>query len=121
MAERHDSAGMKLDLEKQLREALRPLEPPSGFATRVTDRIENERREGRYWHAQRKWVPVALAASVLASLILGYGWELRRQQGLEARQQLIEALRLTGEKLDLAYRGVQDASKRADPADSGDT
>jgi hypothetical protein len=36
-----------------------------------------------------------------------------RQQGLEARAQLLEALRVTGEKLDLAYRVVNDESRSA--------
>jgi type VI protein secretion system component VasF len=122
MAKPHEAARVKPDLEEQLREALRPLEPPAGFAARVAARIENERRQWPRWQPLRTWVPAALAASVLASVVLGYGWELRRErQGLEARQQLIEALRLTGEKLDLAYRGVRDASKRADAADAGDT
>lgn len=113
---------MKPDLEQQLREALRPLEPPGGFAARVAARLESERRGWPRWQPLRQWVPAALAASVLASVLLGYGWELRRErQGLQARQQLIEALRVTGEKLDLAYRRVQDASKRTDPADAGDT
>jgi hypothetical protein len=30
----------------------------------------------------------------------------REQEGLEARRQLLEALQLTGEKLDLAYQAV---------------
>lgn len=113
---------MNADLEKRLRAALQPVEPPAGFAARVTARIDNQPLQRQRWRRVHEWTPVALAASVLASLLVGYGWELRRErQGLEARQQLIEALRLTGEKLDLAYRGVRDASERTDPGDAGDT
>jgi hypothetical protein len=112
---------MNDDFEKQLREALCPVDPAPGFAARVSARIENQRRK-RWPLAHYRWAPVALAASVLLSLILAYGWQSwRLRQGLAARQQLIEALRLTGEKLDLAYRGVQDASRPAARGDAGDT
>jgi hypothetical protein len=43
------------------------------------------------------------------TLIVVHDWQTRReQQGLEARRQLIEALRLTGEKLDIAYQVVNE-------------
>jgi hypothetical protein len=113
---------MSDDLEKQLREALRHVDPAPGFAARVSARTHSEQR--RPWLPQRyRWMTATLAASVLLTLMVAYGWELRREQrqGLAARQQLIEALRLTGEKLDLAYRGVQDASKDTAPGNRGDT
>jgi negative regulator of sigma E activity len=55
-----------------------------------------------------RWVSAALAASVVFAAILGtHEWQERREQaGLEARKQLLEALRLTGEKLDVAYQAV---------------
>jgi hypothetical protein len=37
-------------------------------------------------------------------------WQAHRErEGLEARAQLLDALRVTGEKLDIAYRTVNDA------------
>ena len=71
-------------------------------------RIEGEAAQPRRWEQRRHlWWPVALAASVVLTLLVVHDWQARReQQGLEARQQLIEALRLTGEKLDIAYRVV---------------
>jgi hypothetical protein len=67
------------------------------------------------------WAPAALAASLVLGFAALHQWELRReqQQGLQARRELIEALRVTGEKLDLAYRGVSDASRPANPDDAG--
>ena len=48
-----------------------------------------------------------MAASLVAALVLGIQWRERRDlKGLEARRELIEALRVTSEKLDLAYRLV---------------
>jgi hypothetical protein len=57
---------------------------------------------------------MALAASIVLAIIITHQWEIRRaQQGLQARQQLIEALRVTDQKLDLAYRAVKDTQRRA--------
>jgi len=99
---------MSNDLEKELRDALRPVDPDEGFTLRVMARIEEEEsRSKRWWPPlQVRWLPVALAASALVGAVLMDVWHDRQQQGLEARQQLIQALRVTGEKLDLAYRGV---------------
>jgi hypothetical protein len=100
---------MSDDLENQLRAALRPVEPSAGFAARVMARVEAEQRR----QARRRWrIPASLAASIL----LGLGLYLRVHQqretaaGLEARRQVIEALHLTDEKLDLAYQTVKEAS-----------
>jgi len=115
------AAHVSKDLEKELREALRHVDPGPGFASRVSLRIDREQRH-RWLPARYRWMAGALAASVVLCFVAGYGWHWRReQQGLEARQQLIEALRLTGEKLDLAYRGVQDVSKSTAPGSAGDT
>jgi hypothetical protein len=65
-------------------------------------------------------LPVALAASALLATVLIYGWHAdRERRGLEARRQLIQALHITGEKLDVAYRGVMRES--SPPAPSGDS
>ena len=99
---------MSLDLEDQLRKALKSVDPAEGFADRVIRRIAAEpARPGRWERRRLLWWPVAIAASAVLTLIVVHDWQARReQQGLEARQQLIDALRLTEEKLDIAYRGV---------------
>lgn len=115
---------MSDDLEKQLQAALRHVDPPPGFAARVSGRIHG--KQHRRWLPLRyPLIPAALTASILILIcvLIASDWQQRRerQQGLAARQQLIEALRLTGEKLDLAYRGVQDVSKGTAPGNAGDT
>lgn len=93
---------MSDELEDRLRKALRPVDPEEGFAERVMARIEpvSVSKRGR-----RVWLPAALAASALLGVVL---WQAdRERRGLEARRQLIEALHITGEKLDVAYRGVR--------------
>ena len=109
---------MSKDFEQQLREALQPVDPEEGFDQRVMARIASERSHART--KVTRWVSVALAASVVFAAILGaHEWQMRREQeGLEARKQLIEALRLTGEKLDVAYQAVNRESSPP-PADDG--
>jgi hypothetical protein len=107
---------MSKDFEQQLREALQPVDPEEGFEQRMMARVAQERSRTRT--KVTRWVSVALAASVVFAAILGaHQWQLRREQeGLEARKQLIEALRLTGEKLDVAYQAVN----REAPASTDD-
>jgi hypothetical protein len=103
---------MSIDLEKQLRESLRPAEPGDDFAERLSARLAAGRLRRRGLSAPFLWAPAALAASLVLGFTVVHQWELRREhQGLQARRQLIEALRVTGEKLDLAYRGVSDVSR----------
>jgi negative regulator of sigma E activity len=110
---------MSKDFEQQLREALQPVEPAEGFEQRVMARLA---REGSRRHAKvTRWVSVALAASVAFAAIVGtQQWQARREQeGLEARRQLLEALQLTGEKLDLAYQAVNREEPPTDDDESG--
>jgi hypothetical protein len=70
-------------------------------------------RPARHGIAPRTWwVSFGLAASMI--IAVGVGVEFKSHQeraaGLEARRQVIEALRVTHEKLDLAYQAVRDQS-----------
>ena len=64
---------------------------------------------------------IGLAASVAFAAVLGtHQWQVHRErQGLEARRQLIEALRVTGEKLDVAYQAVNREAQSATDDGSG--
>src|SRR3954468_7485982 len=98
---------MSDELEDQLRKALRSVDPDEGFAERVMSRIDSTSASKP---ARRRWLPqplrgfpAALAASVLLGAVLIYVWQVDRgRRGQEARRQLIEALHITGEKLDVA-------------------
>jgi hypothetical protein len=122
---------MSTELEDQLRKALPRVDPQEGFAERVFARIDVERAaataRSRRWlpkvfhgvRARVSW-PAALAASALLVSVLMYGWHVdRERRGLEARRQLLQALHITGEKLDVAYRGVMRESPPAASGDSG--
>jgi hypothetical protein len=107
---------MNEDFESQLKSALRPVEPPEGFAERVMSRIERAPAQPRVTHFSR-WV-AAIAASVLLGVVVLHQWQMNRKaQGLEARRQLIEALRVTSEKLDIAYQ-IVNSETQSKPGES---
>lgn len=107
---------MSRDLEKALREALRPVDPGEEFTARVLSRLaareqaQGARADGAPRHTpavRRVGIPLALAASLVAAVVVGVGWHERRElRGLEARRELLEALRVTNQKLELANRLV---------------
>ena len=109
-------------LERRLRSALRAVDPGESFAPGVMARIAaepaREARPLRAGTAVASWLTLGLAVSVVLAVLLAHEWQVRRlEQGREARRQLIEALRVTDEKLNLAYRMVNN-QERAAP-DSG--
>lgn len=111
------------DAEERLRRALRPVDAPEGF----TDRLMNAlpAREPPAVVAvvppaarpapRRFWLPAALAASLVASVLLGQHYAQVRddarvaretEAGLKASRELMQALRVTSQKLDVAYQAV---------------
>ena len=115
---------MNEDFENQLRRALRPVDPPEGFAERVmralpewrtsakvvTLQVARPARHPGLW--RRISTPAALAASLVVAVLAGrqVGIERERDEqraGLEASRELMQALRVTSQKLDLAYEAVQ--------------
>ncbi len=103
---------MNDQLEDNLRRALARVEPPTGLAERILARLPAQPAAAvRPVPVRRNyWLPAAMAASLLASVLIGHGIAEKREEraGLAARQQLLDALRVTSEKLDLAYHAVKD-------------
>jgi hypothetical protein len=111
---------MSNDLNDRLRAALRPVDPGESFTQKVLARIASEPVAGArrplngtpLARALRNYAlswqsAAALVTVVLAGLLVAHEWHAQRaQEGLEARRQVIEALRVTSEKLDLAYQAV---------------
>jgi hypothetical protein len=114
---------MSNDLDNDLRAALRPVDPGERFTQSVLARVAAEStgspRAPRPHTTTLRWTSVALAISLVMGILVAHQWQVRRtQRGLQARQELIQALQLTGEKLDLAYRVVNDeehAQRAAEP------
>jgi hypothetical protein len=102
-----DDPDAKDDLDAALREALRPVNPGEDFTGRVMARVAAPQPRG----LRARWpVPAALAAAVLLGTGVYVQHQRQNRAGLEARRQVIEALRLTDEKLDLAYQTVKEAA-----------
>lgn len=104
-----------MNLEKDIQRALHRESPPPGFAGRVMQRIEREEtRHEPFRSAQRRQVWWrAAAASVLFTLLLGgYGTHkyVEHQRGERAKEQVLEAMRIAGEKVRLAQQEVRDIS-----------
>ena len=111
---------MTEDFENELRRHLRPVDAPEGFAERVLRALPADVKPAvitvlptprRSWMRQFG-MPTALAASLLLAVMLGrYSAEQREQlaeqRGREASRELMQALRLTSDKLDIAYQAVQ--------------
>lgn len=103
--------------EDELRGALRPVDPGADFAARVLAQTSRRAPEtqsdgGKVVRLRRRvlrWLPLALAATLVAAVLVRHEYQLRREleQGRIAREQLMEALRVTSDKLDMAYRAAQ--------------
>lgn len=114
---------MNPDVEQSLKAALRPVDPGAGFAAGVLARIAAEpvrAVQPARVRAVASWLTFALAASVVLGLFIAHERQVQRtEQGLEARRQLIEALRVTGEKLELASRAVNAPEHSTDTSHAG--
>ena len=120
---------MSKDLESRLRDALRPLTPRAEFTEKLLASLAAERRGAMPPHprparavsAPRWWLAASMAAAaLLAAGVHHHLGELRqRRQGMEARRQVMEALRVTDQKLDLAYQAIKTQSSASIDDNSG--
>ena len=109
------------DVEDKLRRALRPIDPPEGFAERVMRALPAREppapvvvlatvpRTPRISAWRRFSTPVTLAASLVVAVLVGkqIAIEHEKREGLAASRELMQALRVTSQKLDVAYQAVQ--------------
>jgi hypothetical protein len=99
--------------EEELREALRREDPPEGFARRVLARVERRERRNSWlrwpavFHAPALRWATALAAFALAVGVYDYRRKAEQAEGERARQEVMQALRITGSKLRLAEAKVK--------------
>ena len=94
-------------LETDLRRALRRESPAPGFASRVMQRIERGEEPKR-----RPWFR-AVAASLTLTALVGAGaayqdHQRRVREGEQAKEQVLLALRIAGEKVRYAQSEVRD-------------
>lgn len=107
---------MSMDIESRLRAALRPVAPSDEFSQRLIVQVVSHSRgpAAKRWALSRRstWLfSAGLAASLLLAVGVQYQLEQRaRANGLEARRQVVAALRMTSQKLNLAYETVKSES-----------
>jgi hypothetical protein len=101
---------MNDDLESQLRAALRPVAPPSDLRDRILAGLPAPRPQAR---RRGLWWGSGVAASLLLALgIYSHVQNVRETAaGMEARREVLQALRVTHQKLDLAYQSVKDRAE----------
>jgi hypothetical protein len=111
---------MSKDIESRMRAALRPVAPSDEFSQRLLTQAalqrppkpKPRRRGAGGLHPLAWWLTASLAASMI--LAVGVHQHLQQQRlqqsGLEARREVLEALRLTSQKLNLAYEAVKSQS-----------
>jgi hypothetical protein len=96
---------MPPNLDEALKEAFRRQEPPDGFADRVMARVP-ERRSAPPPRWKREWL--AIAASTCVAVIGAGAWQQHQRQieGERAKQQLIYALTVASESLQVTKQMV---------------
>lgn len=99
------------NLEDELRNALKRKQPPEGFAERVIQKAAEEPR-GSWFEVFTKrglrWAAAGAVCLVMAVVGARYFQEYEAHvQGEEAKEQLMQALRITADKLQFAQLKVQ--------------
>lgn len=121
------------DLERALRQALRPVEPPAGFDARVMQATDASRsvREHRLeprvrWLAalvdylrrparrEPRWALASVSAAVVALAAAGglaYREHVQALRAEQTRAEVAEAMRIANDKLDTAFRLVAEETR----------
>ena len=96
-----ETGGVPVKLEDDLRAALRREPPPSDFAAPVMART-------RVVPFLRRPIAMAIAAAVALAAVIPSVYEYRREQrGIEARDQLVQALSITKVQLQQAREKIR--------------
>ena len=91
-------------LEQELTRALARQEPAPGFAARLHRRNPGSLAGGA---RTRRWIAVAATVIVVAGGGLGY----RRRQGIQAKEQVLTAVRIAGGTLNRIQSHVKEAGQ----------
>jgi len=90
-----------MNLEEQLRRALAPQDPPSGFAARVAARIREPHGASGSPAARRGLIGMAMAATVIigTASTLYYAHERQIAEAERVRSEAVTGLRIASAKL----------------------
>jgi hypothetical protein len=94
-------------LENDLKDALRRVEPPAGFEQRVFARLARESSPRKRFTT---WATAAgLAFASLGGIVI-YQQQQQQRKAEEAHEKLVLALRITGQKLDVIRARINTSS-----------
>lgn len=120
---------MSKEIESRVHAALRPVAPSEEFSRKLRARIMagqpmQPKPRRLLWAGARPlawWLTASLAACVILAVGVQQHLEQQRlqQSGLEARREVVEALRMTSQKLNLAYEAVKNQSTSLSDEKSG--
>jgi hypothetical protein len=120
---------MSNDIESQMRAALRPVAAREEFSQNLLARTlaapTAPARPRGFGAARLRPMAWWLTASLAASLVLAVGvhqhleQQRLQQSGLEARREVLKALHVTSQKLNLAYETVKSQATSLDDEKSG--
>ena len=104
------------EFDERLKKALQQKAPASDFAARVAVRISQNEAQSK-WPTPRQispWRWATVAVLIIATIgSIGYHQQQReRSQGEAARRQVMLALQITNEKLQIAQQKVRHLSDR---------
>ena|SRR5438067_1081895 len=101
-----------MSLENDLRQALRRVPAPEGFAERVRTVILNRADEGS--QPRRTWWRAVAATLLLGAIVGGWGAHetMQRREGECAREQVLLALRIAGTQVSRAQHEARDHMAR---------
>jgi hypothetical protein len=120
---------MSQEIESRIRASLRPVAPREEFSQKLLGRLTAGEsappKPRRILSASARPLAWWLTASLAACLIMAVGIQQHleqqrlQQSGLEARREVVEALRMTSQKLNLAYEAVKNQSTSLADEESG--
>ena|ERR1700735_3949946 len=119
---------MSKEIESRVHAALRPVAPSEEFSQKLLARVmaaqpvqPKPRRLGAGARPLAWWLSASLAACLILAVGVQQHLEQQRlqQSGLEARREVVEALRMTSQKLNLAYEAVKNQSTSLSDEKSG--
>jgi adenine-specific DNA methylase len=87
-----------MNIEDQLREALKREPAPADFKRKVIQAVPAKRNISIFWWKRRFSLALAFAV-ILAAVVPAVIVEQRHRRGVEARDQLLNALRVTNTTL----------------------
>jgi anti-sigma-K factor RskA len=103
-----------MTLENDLKRTMRRQQPDAGFAARVLERVNAGEPPAAASSPRRQWWRAAAASVALAAVLGGYATHRVQEQrrGEEAREQVMAAMRIAGEKAHYARQEVREIGSR---------